>query len=57
MEIIDEVLPHIHFAINEQCHKNNECAGYQKLTKAGLTVFNIEYGFAGACKTFRGVLR
>jgi hypothetical protein len=34
----------IQFAVNEQCHENEECARYKPLTDANLAVFNIEYG-------------
>jgi hypothetical protein len=55
MEIIDQVLPNIQFAVNEQCHKIGECAMYQKITDKGKAVFNIEYAFSGACKAVKDV--
>lgn len=38
------MLPNIQFAVNEQCHEFGECPVYKPLTKAGLAVFQIEYG-------------
>lgn len=44
IEMIPDVLSDIQFAVNEECHTYGECARYQPITKAGLAVFNIEYG-------------
>lgn len=35
--------PSFDFAINEQCHQYNECAGYAAFTSVGKPVFNAEY--------------
>ncbi|KAF2690901.1 glycoside hydrolase family 114 protein, partial [Lentithecium fluviatile CBS 122367] len=43
MAIIPDVIKVIHFAVNEQCHENEECKDYRPATTAGLAVFNIEY--------------
>ena len=44
LDLIPSVLPNIQFAVNEQCHAYGECDRYKSVTKAGLAVFNIEYG-------------
>lgn len=35
--------PSFDFAVNEQCHEFNECAGYRAFTTLGKPVLNIEY--------------
>ncbi len=35
--------PSFDFAVNEQCHQYNECAGYAAFTSVGKPVFNAEY--------------
>ncbi len=35
--------PSFEFAVNEQCHEFNECAGYRAFTTLGKPVLNIEY--------------
>ncbi|MBK1689201.1 endo alpha-1,4 polygalactosaminidase [Rubrivivax gelatinosus] len=43
---LDELVAHFDFAVNEQCHVYDECAGYAVFTAAGKPVFNIEYDAA-----------
>jgi hypothetical protein len=44
VEMIEELLPVIDFAVNEQCHEyKDDCSSYEPVTSAGLAVFNIEY--------------
>ena len=53
--------PSFEFAVNEQCHEFNECAGYRAFTTLGKPVLNIEYqvryvkntdgAFVQLCKT------
>ena len=40
---LDELAPSFDFAVNEQCHVYNECAGYSAFTGRSKPVFNIEY--------------
>ena len=40
---ITALQPSFDFAINEQCHAYNECAGYSLFINAGKPVFNAEY--------------
>ncbi len=35
--------PYFDFAVNEQCHQYNECAGYSVFTNKNKPVFNAEY--------------
>ncbi|KAF4556679.1 Hypothetical protein D9617_1g085580 [Elsinoe fawcettii] len=42
-EMAKQVLPNVHFSVNEQCHQYNECQTFQQFIKAGKPVFNIEY--------------
>ncbi|MCM5681435.1 endo alpha-1,4 polygalactosaminidase [Schlegelella sp. S2-27] len=35
--------PHFDFAVNEQCHQYNECAGYASFTSRNKPVLNAEY--------------
>jgi hypothetical protein len=35
--------PYFDFAVNEQCHQYNECAGYSVFTSKNKPVFNAEY--------------
>jgi hypothetical protein len=43
IDMIPDVLSVIQFAVNEECHEQEECEGYAAVTKANLAVFNIEY--------------
>jgi len=43
VDMIPDVLSVIQFAVNEQCHEEDECTRYKSVTSAGLAVFNIEY--------------
>ncbi|KAF2821213.1 hypothetical protein CC86DRAFT_470949 [Ophiobolus disseminans] len=43
LDMILDVLSDIQFAVNEECHEQEECDRYAPVTKAGLAVFNIEY--------------
>lgn len=40
---LDALVADFDFAVNEQCHVYDECAGYAAFTDAGKPVFNIEY--------------
>ncbi|KAG8626063.1 hypothetical protein KVT40_006464 [Elsinoe batatas] len=42
-EIIKQVMPNVHFSVNEQCHEYDECQTFGAFIKAGKPVFNIEY--------------
>jgi hypothetical protein len=44
LDMIPDVLADAQFAVNEECHELKECDAYKSMTKAGLAVFNIEYG-------------
>jgi hypothetical protein len=38
-----QLVPFFDFAINEECARYNECAGYTVFTNAGKAVWNVEY--------------
>ncbi|CAI6339681.1 unnamed protein product [Periconia digitata] len=42
-DIITQVLPIVHFSVNEQCVEYKECSKFRKFTDAGKPVFHIEY--------------
>lgn len=42
-DIIPNVLPAVHFSINEQCSVYNECGVYSPFVQANKAVFRIEY--------------
>ncbi|KAF1955382.1 hypothetical protein CC80DRAFT_93229 [Byssothecium circinans] len=42
-DIIATVLPIVHFSVNEECVKENECATFHQFIDAGKPVFHIEY--------------
>lgn len=42
-DIIDEVLPVVHFSVNEECVKYDECGVFAAFVEAGKPVFHIEY--------------
>jgi hypothetical protein len=44
IDMIPDVLDVIDFAVNEQCHEEKECEGYEPVTGAKKAVFNVEYG-------------
>ncbi|KAF2642390.1 hypothetical protein P280DRAFT_505829 [Massarina eburnea CBS 473.64] len=44
IEVIDDVVDSVQFAVNEQCHAFKECSSYEPFTTANKAVFNIEYG-------------
>lgn len=46
---IGQLVGDFDFAVNEECHQFNECAGYAAFVNAGKAVFNAEY--AAAYKT------
>lgn len=41
--IIPQVLPHVHFSVNEQCVQYDECETFAAFVKDDKPVFNIEY--------------
>ncbi|KAH6983619.1 glycoside hydrolase superfamily [Ilyonectria sp. MPI-CAGE-AT-0026] len=43
VDIIADVLEHVHFAVNEQCVEYSECEAYTAFIKADKPVFHIEY--------------
>ncbi|WP_460908520.1 endo alpha-1,4 polygalactosaminidase [Paraburkholderia jirisanensis] len=43
LEQIDTLGASFDFAVNEQCHQVNECAGYDAFVASGKAVFNAEY--------------
>jgi hypothetical protein len=58
VEIIEDVISVIDFAVNEQCHEyEDDCASYKPVTSAGKAVFNIEYDLKDCSQTldFDGV--
>ncbi|KAF2649191.1 glycoside hydrolase family 114 protein [Lophiostoma macrostomum CBS 122681] len=55
LDLIPSVINNIQFAVNEECHANTECDRYKSVTKAGLAVFNIEYGI-NDCSEPSGVI-
>ncbi|KAK7429650.1 hypothetical protein QQZ08_003845 [Neonectria magnoliae] len=42
-DIIDDVLDHVHFSVNEQCIQYGECETFAAFIAADKPVFNIEY--------------
>lgn len=42
-DIIADVLPIVHFSVNEQCVEENECDTFHAFIDAGKPVFHIEY--------------
>ena len=42
-DIIEQVLPVVHFSVNEQCVANVECDTFHAFIDAGKPVFHIEY--------------
>jgi hypothetical protein len=42
-DIIEQVLPIVHFSVNEQCVENSECDTFHAFIDAGKPVFHIEY--------------
>lgn len=42
-DIIQTVLPIVHFSVNEQCVENSECSTFHPFIDAGKPVFHIEY--------------
>lgn len=42
-DIIPDVLPVVHFSVNEQCVDNDECETFHAFIDAGKPVFHIEY--------------
>ncbi|KAK0386714.1 hypothetical protein NLU13_6549 [Sarocladium strictum] len=42
-DIIPDVLPHVHFSVNEQCVEYSECETFAAFIKDNKPVFNIEY--------------
>jgi hypothetical protein len=42
-DIIPTVLPIVHFSVNEECVKENECSTFHAFIDAGKPVFHIEY--------------
>ena len=44
LTIIDDVLPAMDWAVNEQCFQYNECSYLSQVIGQGKPVFNIEYG-------------
>lgn len=44
LNLIPSVINKVDFAVNEQCHKENECGDYIDFTRNDKAVFNIEYG-------------
>lgn len=44
LDIIPDVLANVQFAVNEQCHEQDECPRYKPFTEKNKAVFQIEYG-------------
>ena len=42
-DIIPDVLPIVHFSVNEQCVEEDECDTFHAFIDAGKPVFHIEY--------------
>lgn len=42
-DIIPDVLPIVHFSVNEQCVENAECSTFHAFIDANKPVFHIEY--------------
>lgn len=42
-DIIEDVLPDVHFSVNEQCIEYAECETFAAFVEDGKPVFNIEY--------------
>lgn len=41
--IIDDVIDHVQFSVNEQCVQYDECSDFTAFPEAGKPVFHIEY--------------
>lgn len=42
-DIIDTILPSVHFSVNEQCVQHSECQSFAPFIAAQKPVFHIEY--------------
>jgi len=41
--IVKDLVDVVHFSVNEECAKHNECGDFAAFTNAGKPVFHIEY--------------